>query len=89
MKLSIATEGGVQFLKVSYKRPIGGNGIELVLEGRTDAEGADWKSGPDIFQFLGDETIPMGAYEQVFYKAVETVGKLAEQLYFVRLRTGP
>ncbi|MBM3821913.1 MAG: HYR domain-containing protein [Verrucomicrobia bacterium] len=89
LKLSIATEGGVQFLKVSYKRPIGGNGIELVLEGRTDAEGADWKSGPDIFQFLGDETIPMGAYEQVFYKAVETVGKLAEQLYFVRLRTGP
>lgn len=89
LKLSIATEAGVQYLKVTYKRPFDGNGPELILEGRSDAAGSEWKSGPDIFQLLGDETIPMGSFEQVSFKAIETVGKLAEQLYFVRLRTGP
>lgn len=87
--LSIADEGGVQFLKVTYKRPVAENGLVLILEGRRAAADSVWQSGPDIFEELPGETVVMQAYEQVSFKALETVGKVSEQLYFVRLRTGP
>lgn len=86
--LSIAQEGGVAFLKVTYKRPANGAPPQLVLEGRR-AAAAEWRSGPDIFEELVGETKALGDYEQVSFKALESAGKVAEELYFVRLRTGP
>lgn len=89
VRFSFAEEDGEQFLKVTLRRPKLGGAGQFILEGRASLDpDVPWLSGPDLFEELPTEKIALsdGEYEQVSYKAVETLGQRVRPTYFLRLR---
>lgn len=86
--VAAAEEEGTSFVKVLLRRPA--LNFAVTLEGRKtlDDDEALWLSGPDIFEELITERklLPGGEYEEVSFKALETLGLPPQFTYFVRLR---
>jgi hypothetical protein len=87
----IVTENGSTFLKISFIQPVLSLAGNLLPERSSNLIQGAWEPGLDLFEPLPYETfnLPGGAYQEVFFKALETVDPTALREYFVRLSLRP
>ena len=89
IEIFVEEEGvGAPYLEVRVRRQVLAPPGSCFLEGSRDL--LSWLSGPDIFEELVTETevLPGGEYEDVSFKARETIGMPLDR-YFVRYQADP
>jgi hypothetical protein len=89
LKLSTAADQASDFLMITVPRLVAGGGPNVELEGVGALDGSPWQGGPDIFEELPVNNVPLpgGKYERAAFKARNTAG--GSQVYFLRLRIKP
>jgi hypothetical protein len=89
LELSTGNAQGSDFLMISLPRLVLSGGPIVELEAVPALDGSPWQSGPDLFEELPGNTVPLpgGKYEKASFKARHTDGGVRE--YYLRLKLKP